>query len=197
MNNNLLKKQYIDFLGSPEFLTTIKQYNLPDILFNELFTAHCIAIGGQATGIKDGGVTLSYVTSDAPGYEENIPGPKLQYHFYTTRNALIQPGLHCSNNSLSIKNIHNYPFKHSRGLRNFLDDYWINMRHLPQSSLKDLEGYTFSISFAKSYNQQKKHEYLYDCIIGNNFTIKSFLNWHYLQSQLIKKPSIPLKKNKI
>ena len=190
------KKQYLDFLGSPEFLTTIQNYELAPELFNELFSAHILTIGAQSTGIREGGVHLEYVTSSADNFQPDIPGPRLTYHFYTTQNGIIQTGQGCTNSYLSIKPAHSYPFRRPRELRNFLDKYWNNMPHMPHNTLDDFKSYEFHLKFEKTKDKFLKNDHLYDCIIEPQPSVKSFLQWHFLQKNL-KFNSVKKMKNKI
>jgi hypothetical protein len=195
------KKQYLDFLGSPAFLTVIKDYALPPILFNELFTAHFMTIVAQSSGISDGSVKLEYITYQSStydnGYTMDVPGPRLKYGFCTTKNTLVQPGQSCHNTSTNINNPQYYHFKRNRQLRDFLDTYWKNMLHMSTLSHEDFSTYNFEIKFKKNHNKDLKNEVLYNDLIDTQYAVKSFLNWHFLNQSLQQENKNKIKKTKI
>lgn len=208
MSNNkktLTKEQQyqhdcVNLLGNSQFISILDSYNLPKELYNELFAAHCLTIAIQSSGIKEGSINITYCTSTANGFEDNVVGPQLNYAFFTPRYQIIQPGIHCTNCSQVIKS-KQFPFpsfKYPRQFRDFLDDYWKHMKHMPDYQLSDFKDYEFKIEVRGKYlNKVLQTQHLYESIIEKTHSVHSFLNWHFLQDKIESKKCDTIKRKKI
>lgn len=199
MNNSSTSKHklYLDTLGSNKFLDLINSYTLTNEFYNELFAVHCLLICLQSTGISDGSISINYVTSNCDGYKPDIPGPRLVYGLYTTRNQLVENSVYCTSSSLKIRNPQFPQFKSARQLRNFLNDYWKNMKHMDNCKLEDFKDYSFNINVIRNPNKINHIEYLYQNVVEKAPNVKAFLDWHFLQNHINNKPNSILLKNRL
>lgn len=180
-------KLYLDTLGSRKFIDLIDNYTLTNEFYNELFATHCLLIGLQSSGISDGSISIDYVISSSEDYKPDVPGPRLRYGFYTTQNQLVENTIYCTNSSLNLNNKEFPQFKSARQLRRFLDQYWKNMKHMDGCKLEDFKDYSFSIKVNRNPHKINHIDYLYENVIEKMPSIKAFLDWHFLQSNIDNK----------
>ena len=167
----------IHLLRSLQFINLLNDYDLPKELYNELFAAHVLTLGIMSSGIKEGAINLYYCISNEEGFIKNVPSPRLIYVFYTTRNQLIQTGSSCTNSSQHINNKEFNKFKYPRQFRDFLDQHWLNMKHMKDYNLDDFKDYEFKIECRGKYaNKTLQTEHLYNNLVAKTYSVHSFFN---------------------
>lgn len=184
------EKDIINFIADESFVEKVARNDFKTHTYNALIAIHMMAICFKTTGIKEFGFVFSYFSDS----DNNVLKPRLGFHMYTTRDALVEDSSRCSNSSGSFNN-HIFKCKNTRMLKEKFIKYFSNYAKTIESNYSQ-EGESIRLSetranFRGSKKNKNADELFYMQIISSNSVIRSYIEKLFLEEKLsnnIKQP---------